>query len=419
MFSFWLQQSRTQKLLAFLFFFTLVLTFVCSFMCPSLLLLRILLSLDIVLAIAWLGIIFRLVSDERLLHQKHIRTLRILLQQDSHQTVDYSKEAILMINRIGNIVEASPKAIDLLPFSEFSLSGMPIYNIIEDYPADKESANGEFVLKLNKGEERFIQYVKHPLLDRDVPSGTLLVLCDVTEEKKQFESYLQAAKFSVIAQVAGGLAHELRNPLTTIKGFIQLAGPDQWPEPLRPYHQLVLDEIDTTDRLLTQFVLLTNPSAPQLNPLNVDQLVYSAAQILQPTCLMQEVSLILNLPPESPAVMGDEKQLTQTILSIIQNAIESSQPGQSIILKLAADMDKIKLSVEDSGNGISEAVMKKVFDPFFTTRKGKTGLGLTIAQQIVLAHHGELTLSQPPDGQGTLVTLTLPVIKKLREKQTA
>ncbi|WP_206811891.1 two-component system sensor histidine kinase NtrB [Paradesulfitobacterium ferrireducens] len=410
MFSVWHKQSRFQKLLAGLFFLSLVLTLFCSFIYPSIILIRILTTFNIALAITGIFMFLRLVSDERIVHQKHIRTLRILLQQNLHQTVDYSREAIIIVNRNGNIIEASPKATELLASSHLALSGVPIQYIIKDYPSDLESANGEFVLKLSQGGERFIQYVKHPLLDHDVPSGTLLVLCDVSEEKKQFESYLQAAKFSVIAQLAGGLAHELRNPLTTIKGFVQLAGPDQWPVSLRSYHQLILDEIETTDRLLTQFVLLTNPSAPQLKPLNPDDLVYSAVQILKPTCLMQEVSLILDLPSHTPEVMGDEKQLTHTILSIIQNAIESSQPGQSIKISLTSNMDKIKLGVEDSGSGIAEDILKRVFDPFFTTRKGKTGLGLTIAQQIVLAHHGELTLSRPPSGQGTLVTLTLPIL---------
>lgn len=348
-------------------------------------------------------------------HSRELRTLRILMNQKSslYKTVDFSSEAILILDLRGRIIEANNATYKLLqiekPFGKGVLAA-ELFNLTPQTFSQPENYVGEFSWLIQPAETLAIKFRIRPLVDRGLPSGFLLILSDISEEKKRFETYLQAAKFSVIGQVSAGLAHELRNPLTTIKGFMQLITPEQWPIHFRPYHQLILDEINFTNQILNNFLLLTNPSAPHLNPLDLEHLTLSAIQILQPTGIMNDVSFKIEFGHTNPRIMGDQEQLLHALLSILQNAVEAAPPKTDILITSYQEKERINLTIEDYGQGIPEALKSRVFDPFFTTRKDGTGLGLTIAQQIIIAHHGELHLTTPLTHQGTKVILCFPAL---------
>lgn len=352
-------------------------------------------------------------TEDRLVHQRHIKAMRVLLQQNPplRQTVDYSREAIMVLDNTGHILESNPQVSLLLSLAEAVLVGQRASDILGlsiNFQAANVPEKGEFSWRAPNNEVRYLQYRTRPLLDYSSPSGTLLILYDISEEKKRSEAYLQAAKFSIVGQVSAGLAHEIRNPLTTVKGFMQLITPEQWPESFRPYQQLILDEIQNIDQLLNHFVLLTSPSAPQMKKLNLGNIINASTKIIQPLCLMQEVTLCVDITSELAEVMGDEEQLLQALLSILNNAIEASPQGGHVTISLTRYQSLFKLSVIDSGAGIPLNLRDRVFDPFFTTKKEGTGLGLTIAQQIILAHHGHLRFSETLPPNGTEVIIDLP-----------
>ena len=343
---------------------------------------------------------------------KNPKTLQILLRNAENRAVDLAQDAALILNRKGVVENASPATYTLLGLSEGSLNGKSASQVLGIQPLVLPlvgCVKGEFLW--NRADEILtLQYSARTLFEHDTHFGILLLLTDITDERKRFEAYLQAAKFAVIGQVSAGLAHELRNPMTTIKGFMQLITADQWPLHLRAYHRLVLDEIKVIDKILSHFLLLTNPSAPKFNMLDLKELAVSAMDMLHSATLVAEVKFDLDWPANGPYIMGDREQLLHTLLSILQNAIEASPNHTTIRLQAKTDETKVAISVEDDGDGIPQAIRHRVFEPFFTTRPGGTGLGLTIAQQIVLAHHGELLIGSPIIGKGTRVTLTFPAI---------
>ena len=359
-----------------------------------------------------LGIVFLYVhkeTQERLLHQCQIKAMRVLLRQDPPliQTVDYTREAVILLDNKGSIIESNPQSTVLLSLSESFLIGRPISDvlgILHNFQPANTLENGEFIWKTQK-EIKHLRFRTRPLLDYDVPSGTLLTIYDISEEKKSSEAYLQAAKLSIIGQVSAGLAHEIRNPLTTIKGFMQLITPEQWPELFRPYQQLMLDEIHSIEQMLDKFVLVTSPSAPQMKPVNMTETIQALTQMIQPICLIQGLTLALELPARAVYVQGDHEQLSQVLLSLLHNAFEASPKGGQVIIRITEYESLVRISVIDNGPGIPENLIHRVFDPFFTTHNEGTGLGLTIAQQIILAHHGELHFSIPLDGTEVLIDL--------------
>jgi signal transduction histidine kinase len=356
-------------------------------------------------------------TQERGLHQRHLKTMHALLRQNPPliQTVDYTREAVILLDNTGSIIELNSQSSFLLSLPESCLVGKPIFDvlgILPNFQPTNVPENGEFAWKTQKGVIKHLKFRTRSLLDGDIPSGTLLTLFDISEAKKRSESSLQVEKLSIISQVSAGLAHEIRNPLTTIKGFMQLITPEQWPEPFRPYQQLMLDEIHSINQMLNKFVLLTSPSAPQMQQLSLTETIHATTQLIQPFRLRQGVTLILELSSPSVYVMGDQEQLLQALLSLLNNAIEASPKGGKVIIRLTEYESHARISVIDDGPGIPKNMRHRVLDPFFTTQVDGTGLGLTIAQQIILAHHGKLHFSEPIPPSGTEAMIDLPYLSK-------
>ena len=200
---------------------------------------------------------------------------------------------------------------------------------------------------------------------------------------------------------------------------MQLISPEQWPESFRPYQQLILDEIQSIDQVLSKFILLTSPTAPQMQPLSLIETIHATAQLIQPFSLRQGVALILELSSPSLYVMGDHEQLLQALLSLLNNAIEASPNGGKVIIRLTEYESYARISVIDDGPGIPESLRHRVHDPFFTTQADGTGLGLTIAQQIILAHHGKLHFSESIPTGGTEAMIDLPYLSKFTNSLSA
>ena len=386
-----------------------------------------LLLVQVLLLLFLLGMLFfynKHQIKQRLLQQHHIKAMRVLLRQNPPliQTVDYTRDAIIILDNTGSIIESNPQSTLLLALSETFLVGKPISDVLGILPNFQPSElpeSGEFTLETQKKVIKHIKFRTKPLLDYDIPSGTLLTLFDISEAKKRSEAYVQVAKFSIVGQVSAGLAHEIRNPLTTIKGFMQLITPAQWPESFRPYQQLILDEIHSIDQMLNKFVLITSPSAPQMKPLNMTECIQTMAQTIQTIRLMRGVTLVLELPDHSIYVMGDHEQLLQALLSLLNNAIEASPKGGKVIIRLTEYESHARISIIDDGPGIPENLRDRVLDPFFTTQEEGTGLGLTIAQQIVLAHHGMLHFSESIPPSGTEAMIDLPCLSKFTNSLSA
>jgi len=349
-------------------------------------------------------------TQERLLHQAHSNAIRVLLRQSPTliQTVDYTGEATIILDNRGSIIQTNAQSALLLSLPESFLIGKTIskvLGILPDFQPTNIPEDGEFTWETQYKEIKHLKFRTRSLFLFDIPSGTLLTLYDITEAKKRAETYVQVAKFSIISKVSAGLAHEIRNPLTTIKGFMQLITPEQWPESFRPYRDLILEEIQSIDQMLNKFVLITSPTAPQIKPLNLTECIKTMAQTIQPICYIQGVTLILELLDHSVFVMGDDEQLFHALLSIMNNALEASPKVENIIIRLTEHESQVRISVIDNGPGIPENLRQRVLEPFFTTQKEGTGLGLTIAQQIILAHHGKLHFSTPPFGTEVLIDL--------------
>ena len=258
---------------------------------------------------------------------------------------------------------------------------------------------------------RYVNIQASPLVER---SGALLgavaVIHDRTQRRQLEEQVRQVEKLAAVGELAAGAAHEIRNPLTSVRGFIQLV--QRRPsieERDRGMLDVVLGEIDRIDAIIQDLLLLARPSETKFEPGNLHHLLEEVLLLARSREQAAKVRFEVALAAADPTVRADLRQLKQVFLNLVQNAIEAvtDVDGAWIQVATAADEGVLVVRITDNGPGIPEGNLPRIFDPFFTTKETGTGLGLAVSFRIVQAHGGRIEVQSKPGG-GTSFSVTLP-----------
>jgi signal transduction histidine kinase len=219
---------------------------------------------------------------------------------------------------------------------------------------------------------------------------------------------LRADRLATIGELAAGAAHEIRNPLTSIKSSLQYLETRCREESEKRLLGVALAETDRIDGILAALLSFSRPTELRKEPCDLVALLEESAALVEIQARAKGVDLRLSLPPRPLAVEADGSQLKQVFLNVFLNAVQAMGGGGTLAVEaLRAGGGRPLVRVTDTGPGIPEEALEKVFDPFFTTKKGGTGLGLSICYTIVKAHGGEIEVRSRP-GEGTTVLVTLP-----------
>jgi signal transduction histidine kinase len=221
--------------------------------------------------------------------------------------------------------------------------------------------------------------------------------------------------------IAGGFAHEIRNPLTSIKTFIQLA-PQRKDDPqfIHEFSKMVLDDVYRIERLIQEILDYARYMEPKLTDEDLNDLVASCLYFIDVKADRQRIKIEKKLAPDLPRVMLDRQQIKQVLLNLLLNALDSMAKSGGHLRVQTRKLAKpggtvwVHIEIEDTGEGIHEANLDHVFDPFFTTKHASgehegTGLGLTIVHQIIQEHHGEIRVESSV-GVGTTFFVSLPAL---------
>nr|WP_051331028.1 EAL domain-containing protein [Aneurinibacillus terranovensis] len=229
---------------------------------------------------------------------------------------------------------------------------------------------------------------------------------DITERKKTEEFIRKSENLSVVGRMAAGFAHEIRNPLTSIKGFVQLLQKEV-DKPL--YIDTILSEIHRMEDIVGEFLTLAKPQTHQMKEIDVMILLQQVFLLFETQAIMKNIEIIQENSLDFPRIYCDENQIKQVFIHILQNALEAMPDGGTIkVQMLWHDSDSIKFRFVDQGCGISEERMKHIAEPFFSTKEKGTGLGLTISKKIVQEHGGTINIESIVN-QGTTVDVILPI----------
>lgn len=219
---------------------------------------------------------------------------------------------------------------------------------------------------------------------------------------------VRVERLASVGQLAAGIAHEIRNPLTSVKGFIQLIMVrGERPVP-RDYLEIILTELERIEKLIREFHLLARPpQTPQFAIVNLRVVLNDVVLLMESQALSKNVALEF-MPGEDVAVCGDVSQLKQVWINLVRNAIEAAPKGGSVYIALRTDGDRAVVSVTDNGPGIPEDILPHLGTPFFTTKAEGTGLGLSVCYSIVQRHGGSIRVDSRP-GEGATFTVQLPL----------
>lgn len=218
----------------------------------------------------------------------------------------------------------------------------------------------------------------------------------------------------LVESIAAGIAHEVRNPLNALQinlGILEQELSELVPDRNRHVYEVlakIARELRSLDDFVTEFLRFARLPRPSLERVAVRSLLADLSTFIGPECSRKGVSLSLAVEGGPETLEADGFQLKHAVLNLVLNALQATPAGGTIVIGVAGDAERLAIEVRDSGEGMGADVLARVFDAFFTTREGGTGLGLPITRRIVEAHGGSVAVSSR-EGQGSVATIWLPV----------
>jgi two-component system sensor histidine kinase HydH len=237
---------------------------------------------------------------------------------------------------------------------------------------------------------------------------------DVFTSPLDMDEKLEREKALLLEKMAPVLAHEIRNPLGSIKGAAQVLRSEAESEEQRNLLDVIAEEVNRLNRVVSQFLDYARPYAPDLKPQPINAVIEKVVAVIEANSLSSGINIELELHPHLPPVPLDQEQIHQVILNIAINAIEAMPEGGTLTFRtsrIQSDTgDAVGISIRDTGPGIRREEIKQIFTPFFTTKERGVGLGLAVCQRIIRNHGGIMRVKSIP-GQGTIFFIRLETVR--------
>lgn len=239
--------------------------------------------------------------------------------------------------------------------------------------------------------------------------GIFGIVRDITDLKKNEELIIKSEKLSIIGQLAAGVAHEVRNPLTSLKGFIQLL---QTTKEVNDEHlEIMSAEIDRMNLIVSELLILGKQQAVHFQMKGLKDMLKHVSTLMETQAVLNDITITPHFDESNDyPLICEPNQIKQVFINIIKNAIESMPNGGKVNIEVLHDQNNVKVAVIDQGIGMERERIEHLGEPFYSTKEKGTGLGLMISYKIIERHHGKITIDSKK-GKGTTVTVTLPLVK--------
>jgi len=363
------------------------------------------------------------------LNEEQLRSLLYALADENESmdaALDSMLDGIVVCDREHLPIIYNKSAERMLRFSGAETPERPLWLSVSDeglseffkatLEGEETVLDREFGLE-SKGGTRLIAVSVSTLVSAGKIAGAIVHMEDITEKRHREAQLRRAESLASLTTLAAGVAHEIKNPLGSISIHIQLIkksiqGREKIEIPFLERHLgVVNEEIERLNKIVVDFLFAVRPMDVQLRESDPGKLVAEIADFIRPEAEKAKVNLVLTVVERLPLVALDEKLMKQALLNLVKNALAAMPGGGELKLSADSSDEEVILSVEDTGVGISEEDLPKIFEPYFTTKDNGTGLGLTITFKIVREHGGEITVSSRP-GQGSTFAIHLPVPQK-------
>lgn len=352
--------------------------------------------------------------------QSSARSKRLL--QDNQaltlEVVANIPEGIIVCDLGGVITFVNPIAAQLLGFTTISLVGKASVDVLpQDMLAlcttidkDKHVAEQELQLGGNGEDYLFVSVVTTKIItEGGTPVGHLFMIRDLSQEKQLQDALRRADRMAAIGHLAAGVAHEVRNPLSSIKGYATYFG-SLFSEDSenRKAADIMTNEVDRLNRVISELLEVARPTDIVTRKTDFRALVDSSLRLVKQEATGAGVLIVSDIDAGIDMVNIDPDRITQALINLYINAIQSMPNGGELAVSALRQGADITLLVRDSGTGLKEDIHGRIFDPYFTTKKTGTGLGLAIVSKIIEAHGGAIIV-ESTSTKGTTFSITLPV----------
>jgi PAS domain S-box-containing protein len=322
-----------------------------------------------------------------------------------------------------NLVKVNKFAHRLLPLGHNE--GVHIWHAIEDERivefVSEALLNRDRIIDKEidiffNGRKKLLSVNILPLVQDRKITGSLICIYDITEKRKGESRLRRAENLAALTTLAAGVAHEIKNPLGSISIHLQLlqkvlAKANHSKVKTDKYLDILKEEVDRLNKIVVDFLFAVRPMTLDLREGDINKLISKMMEFIQYEMEQSNIECRLELEENLPKILIDERLLKQALLNLVKNAQSAMPRGGTLTVSTNCTENEIKISIHDTGNGISEENISKIFEPYFSTSKTGTGLGLTLVFKIIREHHGEISVISSP-GEGAVFEITLPIPQK-------
>jgi len=234
-------------------------------------------------------------------------------------------------------------------------------------------------------------------LDINGEACILGILTDITDRKQMEIEMIRLDRLGLVGEMAASIGHEIRNPMTTVRGFLQILKENPKYVQEQEYFDLMIEELDRANAIITEFLSLAKNKMVELKRLNLQSILTNILPLVQANAIAQDQNVKLEIE-EVPDLLLDEKEIRQLILNLVYNALEAMSSDRNVTIRTYTENECVVLSVEDQGTGINHELLEKLGTPFFTTKDQGTGLGLAICYGIAARHQAKIDIETGSSG---------------------
>ncbi|TYO95286.1 PAS domain S-box protein [Desulfallas thermosapovorans] len=347
------------------------------------------------------------------------RMEKILRESENNlrDKVNYQKTLIENLNELfltydtrGVITFTNNKCTEILGYSAEELIGRSVLESIPDHYKEQISqeifqkrlqegtaSSYETEIIHKNGSIRYLKLNSTPIKMNGRITGGMVLAEDITEQKRVELEMARLERLRIVGELAATIGHEVRNPLASVRGFLQLLRDKKDCQNYKRYYDLMIEELDRANAIITDFLALAKNKRVEKEMQNINSLLLNHYPLLQADGLKGNKQIVLELGTV-PDLLLDAKEMRQLIINLVRNGLEAMSAGGRMVIRTTLEKGEVVLAIQDDGCGIDPDAMDKLGTPFFTTKDNGTGLGLAVCYSIVARHNAYLTVDSGPGG---------------------
>jgi len=278
-----------------------------------------------------------------------------------------------------------------------------IFKDISDTYLIKQGFKGSDVVRdiemffYGKNQEQRLALYSAERIDIGGEACILSILSDITEQKQMEIEMFRLDRLALVGEMAASIGHEIRNPMTTVRGFLQIMKDNKEYLKDKEYFELMIDELDRANSIITEFLSLAKNKVVELKPTNLKLVLTNILPLIQANAMIQDQFIKPELQ-DVPDLLLDEKEIRQLVLNLVHNGLESMHSGGVLTIRTFAEDEAVILSIKDQGYEINPELLEKLGTPFFTTKEQGTGLGLAVCYGIATRHNAKIDIETSSSG---------------------